>query len=176
MEPHNHPYLIIGLGNPGVEFENTYHNVGFLAVDAILANNEEPRPWKTHKKLFSYARARNLVFVKPLTFMNESGIAVKEALKKFGVPPEKLVVIHDESDLAIGNLKFSIGKNAAGHNGVQSIMNHIGTKEFQRIRIGVRPVRETARKKAGAFVLSSITIKDRATLAKVFEEIAKSVT
>ena len=171
------PHLIIGLGNPGSEYENTYHNVGFLALDAIIANTTrgEMPDWKMHKKLFSYARLENAIFIKPLTFMNESGLAAKEALKKFDAAIQNLTVIHDESDLPIGEFKISSGKNAAGHRGVQSIIDHIGTNEFQRIRIGIRPVEEGVRKKASAFVLTRIKTREQATLEGVFQEIAKAL-
>jgi PTH1 family peptidyl-tRNA hydrolase len=169
--------LVIGLGNPGTEFENTYHNVGFLALDAIIrkiGGNEIPA-WKTQKKVFSYACEGKTVFIKPLTFMNESGVAVKEALKKFDVGVGEMLVIHDESDLYLGDFKISAGKNAAGHRGIQSIIDHVGSNEFQRVRIGIRPTREKARKKASVFVLSRITSADHETLEKVFEKIEEKL-
>ncbi len=173
MEPRKEhpPRLLVGLGNPGTEFEHTYHNVGFLALDATAPEAEEVPVWKTHRKLFSYAREGKLVLIKPLTFMNESGIAVAEALKKFGADATELSVLHDESDLIVGEFKISLGKNAAGHRGVQSIIDHLGTNAFQRIRIGIRPAHEPSRKKASAFVLSKITKKDREVLRGVFEKI-----
>jgi PTH1 family peptidyl-tRNA hydrolase len=163
--------LIIGLGNPGTEFENTYHNVGFLAIDALLKTVRQDGIWKDHKKIFSYIQSEGTIFIKPLTFMNESGVAVREALKKFGVPTEEMAVLHDESDLAIGTFKVSLGKNAAGHNGVQSIIDHVGTNEFRRIRIGIRPAHEAKRKKASALVLSKITKPDLKSLEEVFGKI-----
>jgi PTH1 family peptidyl-tRNA hydrolase len=168
-------HLLVGLGNPGAEFEHTYHNVGFLALDAIAAETENAPVWKAHRKLFSYAHAGEVVLVKPLTFMNESGIAVAEALKKFGADATELTVLHDESDLVVGDFKISIGKNAAGHRGVQSIIDHLGTNEFQRVRIGIRPAHEPTRKKASAFVLSEITKKDREILEKVFKKIEEGL-
>ncbi len=139
------PKLIIGLGNPGAEYENTYHNVGALAVEELAKTiTEDATPvWKNHKKLFSYfsnlqSPISNLIFIRPLVFMNESGLAVKEALKKFNIMPEDLIVIHDDSDLAIGKFKISRGQSSAGHKGVQSIIGRLGTQEFERIKIGVR--------------------------------------
>jgi peptidyl-tRNA hydrolase, PTH1 family len=178
--------LIIGLGNPGPEFENTYHNAGMMAVQ-YLANPliKDGKPaWKTHKKLFSYARVEPsvplvpcpvspvFILILPLTFMNESGLAAKEAIKKFNAAPEDLTVIHDDSDLPLGESKTSRNQGAAGHKGVQSVIDHIGTKDFKRIRIGVRTdERQGIRKKAGDFVLNRITPRDKKALEKVFEEI-----
>jgi PTH1 family peptidyl-tRNA hydrolase len=167
--------LVIGLGNPGAEYENTYHNVGFLALDALFANAHDAPAWKTHKKIFSYVRAGTATFIKPLTFMNESGIAAKEALKKFRAAPEEMLVVHDESDLPVGDFKISVGKNSAGHRGVQSVIDHVGTNGFERARIGIRPAGETKRKKASTFVLRQITKKDRAALGEVFEKVEEGL-
>jgi PTH1 family peptidyl-tRNA hydrolase len=169
------PKLIIGLGNPGAEYENTYHNVGALAVEELAGASSEGRGlnWKTHKKIFSYlsnlqSPISNLIFIRSLVFMNESGLAAKEALKKFNAVPEDLIVIHDDSDLVLGEFKISRGQSSAGHKGVQSVIDHLGTSEFERIRIGIR---EQRREKAGEFVLNQITPRDKAMLEKVFEEI-----
>jgi peptidyl-tRNA hydrolase, PTH1 family len=156
--------LVVGLGNPGPEFEDTYHNIGMLAVRAIAAGS----PFKAHKKLFSYAAAGGTAFVIPLVFMNESGRAVAEAMKKFGARPADLIVIHDDSDLPIGAYKLSIGRGAAGHKGVASIIRALGTDGFTRIRIGIRNPREKRRKKAGEFVLKKIAPRDRAAFKEVF--------
>ncbi len=170
--------IFVGLGNPGSEFEHTYHNAGALALQAIangrLTNHGDPT-WKTYRKLFAYARSGNAIFVRPLTFMNESGTAVSAALRKFGTTPGDLTILHDESDLPIGSYKISEDRNAAGHNGVQSIIDHLDTKNFTRIRIGIRPPDERERKKASTFVLARITKKDQAALETVFGEIEKKM-
>ncbi len=160
--------VIVGLGNPGKEYEDTYHNVGALALRACAGE----RAWKTYKKLFTAALTDRNTFVQPLTFMNESGRAVQEALKHFGAAPADLTVIHDDSDLPLGRYKISRNVRAAGHKGVQSIIDAIGTKDFARIRIGIRPPAERNRAKAGAFVLKTITKKDSATLRGIFDAIA----
>lgn len=156
--------LVIGLGNPSPEFEGTYHNVGAAAVRAIAHDAE----FKRYKKLFTFAIMGDLAFVIPLTFMNESGAAAKEAMKKFGVSSKDLIVIHDESDLALGKYKISMGRGAAGHKGVQSIMDALRANDFTRIRIGIRDADEKKRKKASAFVLKKISAKDGKVLADVF--------
>lgn len=163
--------IIVGLGNPGAEYENTYHNVGFLALDAWMAraaNNAADDghvpTLKNYKKLFDFYETGDAVFIKPLTYMNDSGKAVREALKKFAGTSENLTVIHDDSDLTVGNYKISFARGAAGHKGVQSIIDALKTNAFRRVRIGIRPVREAKRQKAGDFALKQISKKDKAIL------------
>ncbi len=160
--------IIVGLGNPGEEYATTYHNVGALALRTIAGAAE----FKTHKALFLFATTGEAVFILPLTFMNESGVAVREAMKKLDAKPNDLIVIHDESDLSVGTYKISVGKNSAGHRGVQSIMDALHAKDFTRVRIGIRPANERRREKAGVFVLKNITAKDRKVFEKIFNEIA----
>jgi len=178
--------IILGLGNPGAEYEHTYHNAGALAVEQLAkapGEGGEPR-WKAHKKLFVYFSnlqppTSNLIFIRPLVFMNESGLAAKEALKKFNAAPEDLAVIHDDSDLPLGEYKISRGQGSAGHKGVQSVIDHLGTSAFERIRIGIRERRTEngeRRKQAGDFVLDQISTKDKKILEKVFEEISGAWT
>lgn len=163
--------IVVGLGNPGKEFETTYHNAGALAVKKIAEGCE----FRAYKKLFLFAADDRAAFVIPLAFMNESGAAVQAAMKKFKGSAKDLIVIHDESDLAIGTYKVSAGKNSAGHKGVQSIMDTLHTKDFTRIRIGIRPKEEKKRKKASVFVLKKISHEDRKTLRGVFADIASAL-
>jgi PTH1 family peptidyl-tRNA hydrolase len=167
--------VVIGLGNPGKEYGHTYHNAGWLAVDAwmdVTIKNMAPSGeipcFKTYKKLFEFAETDKIIFVKPLTYMNQSGKAIREALKKFGAKPENLIVIHDDSDLIMGTYKISFARNSAGHKGVQSIIDALKTNEFQRIRIGIRPAKEKRRQKAGEFALKNISPADRKILAQLF--------
>jgi len=166
--------LIVGLGNPGKKYEETYHNAGFLFLDAFLARCAPASrvQWKKPARAsFSYAVCENKTLVKPEKFMNESGQAVQEALAWFKIPQERLLVVHDESDLPIGTWRFSEHRGAAGHNGVRSIIESLGTTEFQRLRIGIRPPENGTpvnipsggkhRKKAADFVLSRISSRDR---------------
>lgn len=171
--------IIVGLGNPGSEYENTYHNAGALALPSLaaaLAPDAGPLAFKRYKSSFEYAAADGFIFVKPLTYMNESGLAVRDALKVLKASPEDIAVAHDDSDLTIGAFKIVKGGGAAGHKGILSIVAHLGTEDFLRIRIGIRPANETHRKKAGDFVLSPITSADMDTLEAVFGEIAGSLT
>jgi len=166
--------LVVGLGNPGAKYENTYHNAGMAAMEAIAAvfSLDGAPFWETHKKLFAYTQADGWVFMKPLLYMNESGTAVREASRKFEVPPENIILLHDDSDLPIGAWKSSRGRGAAGHHGVESAIAALGTNDFTRIRIGIRPQNERTRKKAGEFVLRKVTKTSAEIFKKMFDEIA----
>jgi peptidyl-tRNA hydrolase, PTH1 family len=162
--------ILIGLGNPGEEYENTYHNVGAIALTAMRkALEPDATPFEAYKKIFEYSTGTHHIFIRPLTFMNESGKAVREAIKHFKVKPKDLVVLHDESDLIVGDFKISFNRSAAGHKGVQSVIDAVGTPEFYRIRIGIRPAKEKHRQKAGEFALKQITPKDKLALKKAIE-------
>ena len=169
--------IIVGLGNPGKEYADTYHNVGARAVRAFAAG----LAFKAHKRLFTYAAADGAVFVLPLTFMNESGAAVRAAMKKFNAAPKDIIVVHDESDLPLGAYRVSTNRNAAGHRGVQSIIDALRTKNFARIRIGIHPPAPAAagsgarRAKAGTFVLAHMNAGDQAVIDGVTEKIAEIV-
>ncbi len=170
--------IIVGLGNPGPEYEHTYHNTGALSLPFIaagLGTEENPLAFVRYKKSFAYAKTGTWVFVKPLVYMNESGGAVKDALKVFKAAPGNLAVAHDDSDLTIGSFKIAMGGGAAGHNGIRSIVEQIGTQEFLRIRIGIRAAHEAHRKKAGEFVLSTITPANMKTLKEAFGAAARAL-
>ena len=170
-------HLIVGLGNPGEEYANTYHNAGMVALGAMATSffpDGAPR-WETHKKLFAHARAGNWILVQPLTFMNVSGAAVREAARKFSVPPEQVIVLHDDSDLPLGEWKIARARGAAGHHGVESVIAALGTNDFTRVRIGIRPPHETTRKKAEEFVLKPITKGAAVTLQKVVGAITEKL-
>ncbi len=138
-------YIIVGLGNPGEEYENTRHNTGRIAVDAfakkIGLNLDE---WKEDKKIKSeVAKAKvgknTALLIKPNTFMNKSGDAVRSLVKNKKIA-ETLVVTHDDLDLPFGKIKISFNKSAGGHKGVQSIIKAVKTEAFIRMRIGISPV------------------------------------
>lgn len=132
----NKPFLVVGLGNPGAQYVNTRHNVGFMAVDALTGENAS---WKSEKNALT-ARAeidgRRVIFAKPQTFMNNSGVAVAALMTFYKIPLENIVVIHDDMDIPVGDCREKIGGGSAGHNGIRSIDAHIG-REYRRIRIGI---------------------------------------
>jgi peptidyl-tRNA hydrolase, PTH1 family len=150
--------LVAGLGNPGREYANTRHNIGFLVVEELA------RRWGgSWRGKFSGELAEvrtdgsRLALLKPQTFMNESGRSVGAAARFFKVEPGSLVVVHDEVDLEPGRLQVRLGGGLAGHNGLRSVAQQLGTQEFLRVRVGVgRPERGDPRPVAD-FVLSPFT-------------------
>ena len=146
--------LIVGLGNPGTEYQKTRHNVGFLVLDELQKRYgfSEFTLSKKHTSLVSegflgsakeFLDRTKVVLAKPQTFMNNSGKAVKSLLPKLGLGILKpsLVIIHDDIDIPLGKIKISENRGSAGHRGVDSIIQTLGTKNFTRIRIGIRPAK-----------------------------------
>jgi PTH1 family peptidyl-tRNA hydrolase len=132
-------FLVVGLGNPGEDYEFTPHNLGFLAIDrlaerhAIRVNRKE---CDARVGLGSIG-AKRVALAKPHTFMNESGRAVKGLLGRYELEPDRLIVVYDELDLPWGTLRVRPKGSAAGHNGIKSIIAHLGTQNFARVRMGV---------------------------------------
>lgn len=132
--------FIVGLGNPGKTYERTRHNAGFLALDTFAKKQGFP-PFKLSSKSKAFVSesilgSAKVVLVKPQTFMNKSGASVKSLLKQGG----ELIVVHDDIDLPLGTVKVSKGRGSAGHKGVESIIEALGSKDFTRIRIGIQPL------------------------------------
>lgn len=134
--------LIVGLGNPGIEYQFTPHNLGFLAIDRIAdqcgarVSNRFCRALTARTSL----EGQEVVLAKPETYMNLSGVSVRELVEKLEVAPEKdLIVLYDELDLPFGTLRIRERGRSAGHNGMESIIGSLGTQEFLRIRLGVGP-------------------------------------
>lgn len=142
----NYNGLVAGLGNPGKQYEGTRHNCGFIFVDTLLekaaASGEiEELPGKKYSSLLWRVRCSGLEGVwlvcKPQTFMNESGRAIQPLLAWFNLEPEQMVVVQDELDIPAGSLRFKTGGGLAGHNGLKSIAQALGTQDFCRLRIGI---------------------------------------
>ena len=136
--------LLVGLGNPGPNYQLTRHNVGFWFVDALaLRNGVQFRPEsKFHGHLCRLTvSGRDLRILKPTTFMNRSGQSLAAVVRYYDIPPDRVLVAHDELDLPVGTLRLKRGGGHAGHNGLRDIINVLGTKDFWRLRIGIdRPV------------------------------------
>ncbi len=147
--------LVAGLGNPGREHAATRHNVGFMVCDELARRHAGVFRAKFSGELAEVrADGVRLALLKPQTYMNESGRSVGAAARFFKVPPERLLVVHDEVDLDAGRLQARLGGGLAGHNGLRSVAQHVGTREFLRLRVGVgRPERGDPRPVAD-FVLS----------------------
>jgi peptidyl-tRNA hydrolase, PTH1 family len=135
--------LVAGLGNPGREYGRTKHNVGHLVCDELARRHGASFRSKFSGELSELRLdGSRLALLKPLTYMNESGRSVAPAVRFFKVPPERLLVVHDEVDLDLGRLQARMGGGLAGHNGLRSVAQQLGTPEFLRLRIGVgRPDR-----------------------------------
>ncbi len=130
--------VIIGLGNPGKKYTHTRHNVGFMVLDKF--STLEHIVFSEDKSFqATIARMGDMLFAKPTTFMNHSGESVRMLTKQYG---GLLAVVYDDIDIALGQVKCSFGRGSGDHNGVQSIIDHLGHKDFFRIRVGVRPVHE----------------------------------
>ncbi len=132
-------WLIVGLGNPGEKYENTRHNVGFLVVDELAERQSAPIQrlrFKALTNLLTIAGEKALV-MKPVTYMNLSGEAVRPAADFYKIPPERILVISDDTALDPGKLRIRLKGSAGGHNGLKSIIQHLGTDQFPRLRVGV---------------------------------------
>lgn len=157
-------FLIVGLGNPGTKYARTRHNAGFVVIDNLqigkLANFSS---WKSSSKLhgeISEGMLENFpaIILKPHTFMNLSGASVSAAMKKYKVKADHLIVIHDDMDFPLGTVKVQRNRSSAGHNGVQSIIDARGTKDFIRVRVGVGP--RPAQVPGDKFVLQRFTASE----------------
>lgn len=165
--------LIVGLGNPEKSYEKTYHNAGALYLAHLASLHAKDLPPFERAKTFAHGVMGSKTLIRSFAPMNESGSAVAAAVKYFNKKPESLLVIQDDSDLTLGTYKLSFGRGAAGHNGILSIMTALRTKDFWRLRIGIRPPSKDgeARKKALDFVLKKINPPAMLTLESTFKEI-----
>ena len=156
------PLLVIGLGNPGPQYAKTRHNVGFMVADLLAARMGAA--FKVHKKsgaeiVTGRLGHRPVVLAKPRTYMNESGRQVGPLAKFYSVSPADVIVIHDELDIDFGQIRLTLGGGEGGHNGLRSVANALGTKDFQRVRIGIG--RPPGRKDPAAFVLENFSAAER---------------
>ena len=130
---------VVGLGNPGKEYEQTRHNVGFRVVDKLISLYSPSMMDRKFRALwgFGVAEGRKVLFVKPLTFMNRSGEVVGEIIKYFGIPPVRMLVIHDDLDLPFARIRIAQRGGSGGHKGIQSIIEHLGGPDFPRLKVGI---------------------------------------
>lgn len=161
-------YLIVGLGNPGMQYEQTRHNAGFRALDLLAGGIE----WE-NKYDAQFIKTDSVILAKPQLFMNLSGKSVAQILKYY--PAAQLIVIHDEMDFPLGSMKIMKNSGAAGHNGVQSIIDEIGTKDFIRIRIGVNNPETKKDLPTDAFVLQKFEEPEEQLLKEVLVKTIEAV-
>ena len=132
-------WLIVGLGNPGDKYENTRHNVGFMTVDILAERLRIPVQKLKYKALTNTAElgGQKVLLMKPVTYMNLSGEAVRQAADFYKIPPERVLVISDDVSLPVGKLRIRAGGSAGGHNGLKNIIAQLGSDRFPRVKIGV---------------------------------------
>lgn len=179
--------LVVGLGNPGREYVGTRHNIGRdLLIE--LAERENFADWKHDSYVLSYVSSgqpagvqEEIKLALPETYMNRSGEAVRELVKNNNLSPEDLVVVYDDIDLPVGSIKISKSRGSGGHNGVQSIIDHLKTNDFVRIRIGICPVNEMGEKNkptktvVSKFVLARFSPLEKEKLDIVAKKLFESI-
>lgn len=167
--------LVVGLGNPGDEYRGSRHNVGAEVVE-LLAKRHGGRLRKRKERALVdevTIDVKRVALAVPLTYVNDSGNAVGALVRRFGVSPEQLVVVHDELDLPVGELKVKSGGGLAGHNGLRSIVGHLHSQDFQRVRIGVdKPV---SKERGADHVLNRFGKRERAEIDVTVEQAADAV-
>jgi PTH1 family peptidyl-tRNA hydrolase len=168
--------LIVGLGNPGIEYQFTPHNLGFLVVDRIAGErgvevrNRQCRALTARIQVGDEA----VLLAKPETYMNLSGLSVRELVAEYGVKPEAdLIVIQDELDFPLGTLRIHTRRSSAGHNGIESIIGALGTQDFLRIRIGVAPERKV--EDGERYLLSPFRKADMAVVDEMIDTAKEAV-
>jgi len=178
--------IIIGLGNPGEKFEKTRHNLGFRALDFFAFKNnfsdfefskkyESLISQKIYSNILQNIRITNnpeeqkIILVKPQTFMNNSGLAVKKLTKSYPLDANPLIIIHDDIDLPLGKLKISKNSGAGGHKGVDSIINNLGKNDFIRFKIGICPEKGKP-KSVESFVIKKFTKEELETIGETIKK------
>jgi len=164
------PLLVVGLGNPGPQYAKTRHNVGFMVADVLAAR--VGGAFKAHKRsgaevLTGRLGYRSVVLAKPRCYMNESGRQVGPLAQFYSVPAADVIVIHDELDIDFGRVRLKLGGGEGGHNGLRSVANALGSKDFQRIRIGIG--RPPGRKEPAAYVLEPFSSAERREVPTICE-------
>lgn len=167
------PILVVGLGNPGPNYARTRHNVGFMVVDLLAERIGSA--FKLHKKsgadiATGRISGQPVVLARPRCYMNESGRQVGPLAKFYSVPPDGLVVIHDDLDLDFGRIRLKQGGGEGGHNGLRSIATVLGSKDFQRVRLGIG--RPPGRQDPAAFVLQAFGAREREQVPTICEQAA----
>lgn len=166
-------YLLAGLGNPGSEYENTRHNIGFITIDSFANSRGVKVDKLKFKALTAECRVggEKVLLMKPQTFMNNSGEAIGEAARFYKIPPENVIIISDDITLSPGNMRIRRKGSAGGHNGLKSIIAHLGSENFPRIKLGIGD-RENHDRSLADFVLGKFSKEE----TKQLEEIVKKAS
>jgi len=165
---------IVGLGNPGIKYAETRHNIGFILIDHLAGIFQISLAAKKWDSLIGkgYIGERQVLLAKPLTYMNRSGLAVAQILSFHKIPPHDLLVVHDDMDTPLGRIKIVRSGGSGGHNGVDSIIETLGTREFPRLKIGIgRPLPQ---QKPEHYVLEPFSFEERIILKETLKKAAKA--
>jgi PTH1 family peptidyl-tRNA hydrolase len=168
--------IIVGLGNPGKKYERTRHNAGFLVVDALARSLRFDLSQEKYHALAGKGRIgeEDVLLAKPQTYMNESGRSVGSIMRYTSAAALDLIVVHDELDLPLGTVRVKSGGGHGGHNGLRSIIDHLGAPDFIRVRVGIG--RPSPGRDAADYVLSPFAQEERASAERSFERAAEAVT
>ncbi len=166
--------LIVGLGNPGKQYAKTRHNVGFMVLDALHQKTQTTCSWSTWEISKKYNaeisqgtyQGQKIILLKPLSFMNDSGVSTQLAMHFFKISPNDLIVVHDDKDIILGEQKIQTDRGHAGHNGVRSIIDQCGTQNFTRLRVGIASTDTKRMADIPEFVLSKFGLFEKSTLKK----------
>ncbi len=167
--------LIVGLGNPGKQYTHTRHNAGFMALDRLhrQLKKQGANDWELSHKFNAFIsgysfNGEKIIFAKPVTFMNKSGESVALIAHFYKMTPADIIVVHDDKDIPLGEIKTQEDRGHAGHNGVRSIMEHLGTKTFTRVRLGIADPKKM--KDVGDFVLKKFGVFEKKKVDTMLDE------
>ena len=165
-------YLVVGLGNPGKLYARTRHNAGWLILDYAYQAKWQKSKSAAAAYYQTIIASQAVELFKPLTFMNNSGQAVSVAAKKHQILPAHIIVVHDDKDIPLGQLKIQTNRGDAGHNGVKSIIAHLKTKSFMRIRVGIKPSNDLP---AGQLVLKNFSAADLKIIKALSSKVKEAI-
>lgn len=166
--------LIVGLGNPGKQYDKTRHNIGFEVIDVLSDRLNIPLNQAKLKGVFGagYVNGEKVFLLKPLTYMNLSGESIRAVMDYFEINDDELVVIYDDLDLPVGKIRLRQKGSAGGHNGIKSTIAHLGTQEFNRIRVGID--RPPSGMKVPDYVLGRFTKEEQAVMDETVKKCAEA--
>ncbi|MBT4277811.1 aminoacyl-tRNA hydrolase [Candidatus Falkowbacteria bacterium] len=177
--------LIIGLGNPGEKYIKTRHNIGFLTVEELQKKETDFSDWRFNKKFNSFLSTgsiddEKIILVKPQTFMNNSGIAVRALKDFYKIEIKDILVFHDDIDIPLGEFKVQVDRGPAGHNGIKSMIKELRSKNFARVRVGINPKIKNGvselKSPSEKFVLKNFTKKEEGIIQEIIKNILNKKT
>lgn len=169
--------LIVGLGNPGNQYSSSRHNLGFRVIDALNVLLGTGNQWVIDAKHnCQLIKTKDAILIKPSTFMNNSGKAVRSVADYYQIAPSQIWVIHDDKDIPFAEFKIQQSRGSAGHNGVRSIIDHLGTNQFTRVRVGIKPPAQLITGDIlSDFVLENFSDQEENMLKSAVNQIAENI-